>query len=149
MTVELKGVVIAQSVNNFNIEAVQEVIAQSVKQITAEMGKALMSGLQEKLNFKGLAEKHISITHKEELSASDGKTQMIYKKLFIATNEHIQKNSPPLVMTFAMMNDQAGNTESAGMFLGTFVLPAVKPLIEKLKIEQPEALDHKEIWVQK
>lgn len=145
MNVESKGLGITQ---NINIEAVQEVMAQGVKQITAEMLKALMSGLQEKLDFKGLAEKHISTIHKEELSASNEKTQMIYQKLFIATNEHIQKHSQPLVMTFAMMNQQTGNVESAGMFLGTFVLPAVKSIIEKLKVEQPGAIDNKEIWGQ-
>ena len=143
MNVESKGLGVTQRVN---IEAVQEMVAQSVKQITAEMIKALMSGLQEKLDFKGLAEKHISTTHKEELSASDEKIQMIYQKLFIATHEHIQKYSQPLVMTFAMMNQQTGNVESGGMFLGTFVLPVVKSMVEKLKVEQPEALDNKEIW---
>jgi hypothetical protein len=47
-----------------------------------------------------------------------------------------------------LLNQQTGNVESAGMFLGTFVLPAVKSIIEKLKVEQPEALDNKEIWGQ-
>lgn len=143
LNVESKGFAIAQ---NINIEAVQEVMAQGVKQITAELLKALMSGLQEKLDFKGLAEKHIATTHKEELSASDEKTQMIYQKLFTATREHIQKYSQPLVMTFAMINEQTGNLESAGMFLGTFVLPIVKSIIEKLTVEHPEALDNEEIW---
>ena len=143
MNVESKGLEVARGIN---IIAVQEMVAQSTKQITAEMIKALMSGLQENLDFKGLAEKHISTTCKEELSASDEKIQMIYQKLFNATHEHIQNYSQPLVMTFAMMNQQTGNVESAGMFLGTFVLPAVKSIIEKLKVEQPEALDNKEIW---
>jgi hypothetical protein len=137
MNVESKGLVVTQSIH---IEAIQEIVAQTVKQITSEMLNALMSGLQEKLDFKGLAEKHISITHKTELSASDEKTQMIYQKLFIATHEHIQKHSQPLVMTFAMMNQQTGNKESAGMFLSTFVLPAVNSIIGKLEVEQPEAL---------
>lgn len=140
MNVESKGLGITQ---NIHIEAVQEVMAQGVKQITEEMLKALMVGLQEKLDFKGLAEKHISTTLNEDLSASDEKTRIIYQKLFLATHEHIQKHSQPLVMTFAMMNEQTGNAESAGMFLGTFVLPAVKSIIEKLKVEQPGALDNK------
>lgn len=143
MNVEPQRLDMAQGVN---IVAVQEIVAQTVKSITAEMVKALMSGLQEKLDFKGLAEKYISVKHKEEISLSDEKTQMIYQKLFLATHEHIQKNSQHLVMTFAMMNQQTGNVESAGMFLGTFVLPAVKSMIEKLKVEQPEALNDKGIW---
>lgn len=131
---------------NINIKAVQEIVTQTVIQISTEMVKALMVGLQEKLDFKGLAEKHISITHQEELSASDTKTQMIYRKLFMATQEHIKTHSQPLTMTFAMMNQQTSNNETAGMFLGAFVLPAVHSVIERLKIEQPEALDTQEIW---
>lgn len=131
---------------SINIEVVQKVVAEAVTQITTEMVKALMSGLQENLDFKKLAEKHISPTLKEELSASDEKIQMIYQKLFLATFEHIQKNSAPLVTTFALMSHQTNNMESAGMFLGTFVLPKVNSIIEILKVEQPEALDNKEIW---
>lgn len=129
-----------------NIEPVQVIIAQTVKEITLEMVKALMSGLQEKLDFKGLAEKYISVKHKEEISESDEKIQMVYEKIFQASLEHIQKNSPPLVMTFAAINQQTGNPESAGMFLGTFVLNAVKSMVEKLKLEQPEVIEDKGIW---
>lgn len=137
---------IVSTAQSINIEAVQEMVAQSVKQITMEMVKVLKSGLQAKLNFKGLAEKNVSSTLKEQLSASDEKTRMIYQKLFNATNEHIQKNSPPLVTTFAMMNAQTSNAGTDSMFLGTFVLPEVKSLIEKLRVEQPEALENKDIW---
>lgn len=143
MLAEFKDLEINQVVN---IEAVQEEVAQSVKQITVEMIKALMSGLAEGLDFKGLADKHISTTFKQELSASDEKIQMIYQKLFDATHEHIQQYSMPLTLTFGMMNQQTGNAESADMFLGSFVLPAVNSLIEKLSAEQPEALNNKEIW---
>lgn len=143
MSIELKRI---ESAAGVYIEATQEIISQNVKQITAEMVKALMLGLQEKLNFKELAEKHISITHKNDLSASDATIQMVYQKLFMATNEHIQKHSQPLVMTFAMMNQQTGNPEAAGMFLGTFILPTVHSIVEKLKADYPEALDDKRIW---
>jgi len=129
-----------------NIESIQNVVAHEIIQISQEMVKALMAGLQENLDFKGLAEKHISAEYKQKLSSSDAKIQMIFQKLFIASQEHIQKHSQPLVMTFAMMNQQTGNKESADMFLGTFVLESAKSVFEKLKNEQPEALENKEIW---
>ena len=141
MTVESTGAALAKSVN---IEAVKEMVAQAVKQITMEMIKALMAGLRENLDFKGLAARHISSTHNEELSSSDEKVRMVYQKLFLATQEHIQKHSPSLVTTFAMINQQTGN--SSDKFLCAFVLPAARSMTEKLKkAEQSQALT-KEIW---
>lgn len=143
MSVNLQNPCVTQS---FSVEAVQTIVLQTANQIAMEMVRALMSGLQEKLNFKGLAEKHTVVTLEQDLAATDAKTQMVYQKLFTVTNEHIRQHSQPLVTTFAMMNQQTNNDQSAGMFLGSFVLPATKAMIEKLQSEQPESLECSEIW---
>ena len=140
MNVESKG---AQTVS---ISAVQDVVAEGVKDATDKIGKALMKGLQEKLNFKGLAEKHISATYVKDLSSCDEKTQMVYRKLFAATSEHIQTKSQLLVMSFQMMNQQTGNAKAHELFLQSFVLPAAKSVVQRLEAEHPKALENKEIW---
>ncbi len=129
----------------FEIEAVQEIVATTVKNISLKMVQALMSGLQESLDFKKLAEKYINVKLSEELSESDDKVKMVSKKLFLATEEHIQKNSPPLVQAFEKMKKQTSET-AVRQFLGSFVLPAAKEMVEKLKVEQPGALECSDIW---
>jgi hypothetical protein len=110
------------------------------------MVKALMAGLQEQLDFKKLAEKHIPATLKQDLSQLDEKTQMIYQKLFIEISVYIPNHSNPLALTLMLMNEQTENTESAGLFVGTFLLPHTKSLIAKLNDQFPEAINNTALW---
>lgn len=130
----------------FSIESVQKIVAEATSQITQQMVRALMDGIKTNMNFKQLAEKHINVQLTDLLSNSDKKTQMVYKKLFAATLEHIQRNSPPLMMTFEQIIKQMEDTEGDKKFLGSFVFQAVAPMIKKLQEEQPEALERAEIW---
>lgn len=41
----------------YDIQVVQKIIAESTKNVTTAMMQALINGIQEKLNVKGLAEK--------------------------------------------------------------------------------------------
>jgi hypothetical protein len=138
----------APAIQSLNIPAVQEMVSESVRQTTSVMVTALMLGMRERLDFKGLAEKNIHPELNEELRAHTQKVQMVYQKLFSATKEHIINFSPPLMMTFEKINAQTGKPESADLFLGSFVLSAAKKLVDKLTAEQSAALasENKDIW---
>ena len=129
-----------------NIAAVQEMVAQTVKQLSVDMVQALIAGHSEKLNFKQLADKHISRNLNEQLDSSDEKTKLVYEKLFTATKKHIERFSPPLVQTLTMIDFQTNNAEDSILFLGSFVLPAARTLIENLKSTPPEVLENINIW---
>lgn len=128
------------------LEAVKNLVAKSVIQITVKMMTALIASLGEKIDVKTLAERHIVKTLNEDVSESDKVVQKVYSKLFAATNEHILMHSLPLSMTLSGINLQTRNVKSGDMFLGSFVLPEAKSLIETLKVEQPWALEELEIW---
>lgn len=143
MTLELRASVSTQTVS---IESVQKIVAETTSKVTQEMVQALIVAHQTKMNFKELAEKHINVQLADQLSKSDAKSQMVYKKLFDATLEHIQRNSQPLKTTFEQIIKQTGDAEGDKKFLGSFVFPAVAPMINKLQTEQPEVLERPEIW---
>ncbi len=131
---------------SFEIEAVREIVAETAKNITMKMVQALISGHQENFGIIQLAKKHINVKLREELSESDDKVKMVSKKLFLATHKYIQNFSKPLQKTFRKMKEQTDNETAGRQFLGSFVLPAAKEMVEKLKVEQPGALECSEIW---
>jgi hypothetical protein len=136
----------AQS-TTFNIQLVQEIVAQSTKNVTQAMLSALILGLQANLNFKGLAEKHINVKLDEELSKSDEKTQMTYKKLFAATQEHINNySSEVLGKTLSTIQVATGNLDTSNQFLGSFVFVEIPLMINKLSHQIPDSLERKDIW---
>jgi hypothetical protein len=112
--------------NNPSLQSINlnEVVAHEAHQITMTMVRALMSGLQEKLNFAQLADKHIDVKLEENVNGSDQKTQEIFQKLLTATMIHIHEFSPPMIQTFTMINTQTPN--SAGQFVGSFVWPVTQ-----------------------
>jgi|GEM_PF-2988273 len=126
---------------NFNPEDVKEKISETVKLITLQMVSALMLALQDKLDFKRFAEKHIRPQIENEISLCDQKTQMVFQKLLFVTLKHVNENSPPMQMTFVKINDVIEN--GTPLFLGSFVLPAAKILIEKLESQK---LDVNEVF---
>lgn len=135
-----------QATQNLHVpyENVNIMINNASNQITMEMVRALMSGLQEKLDFKQLAEKHINPLVEVEIESSDGKTQMVFQKLLMATFQYVQTNSKPIEMTFVKINDVIPG--GSAKFLSSFVLPATKSLIATLEVEEPEALNAPELW---
>jgi hypothetical protein len=130
----------------FAIETVQKIVAETTNHITGEMLKALMLGLQEKMSFKQLAERHIIPNLTEKVNTSDQKTQNVYQKLFKSTLENLQRNCPPLVQTLAAIAADTKKETAGGDFLGSFVFKATEPMINKLQAEQPGAVEDLEIW---
>lgn len=131
----------------YDIQVVQEIVAESTKNVTQAMMLALMGGLQEKLSFKELAEKHINPKLDEDLSESDEKTRMVYHKLFAASQEHINQFSAQFLgATLLTIQMDTENTDAPRQFLGSFVISETKNTVEKLLDRAPESLEDQEIW---
>lgn len=139
-------VTIQPNIPSYNIEIVQKVVAETTNQITMTMVQALVIGLQEKQNFIQLSEKHIIKDLSEKITKSDEKVQRVYQKLFKATLEHIERNSPPVFQTLAAINVVTRRETAGGEYLGSFVFRATEPMITKLQAEQPGAVDDARIW---
>lgn len=114
-------------------------LSESSKAITMLMVQRLLDGLKDKLDFKALASRHISVTLEADLNASSQKTQTVYQKLFEATFHFVQQNSQDvLIPAFSMMEKQCGEADISGKFLGSFVYSEAK----KLLLEIPESLTY-------
>jgi hypothetical protein len=126
---------------------VQQIVSETVIQITAIMMKALMETDQtDAQGFKSLAERHVLPNLEQDINGCSTLTQKIYKKVFQATLEHIRNYSPPLRLTLEIINSQMRDPSSSGKFLGSFVYLATTSLIDRLDKEQPDARRHEEIW---
>jgi hypothetical protein len=130
--------------SNFNPEAVKFLINETANQVTKKMVEALIEGLKEKLDFKQLAEKHINLQLEKDLSSSGTEIQLIFPKLLISTFNQA-KASKDLETTFAKINDVVPN--GTPLFISSFVLPAIKPLLAKIEAEQPGVLNNQAFWL--
>lgn len=135
-----------KNIPTFSIESVQTLVAQKTIDISKLMVEAIITGHQEKLNFKQLAEKHINVNLNIDLSSCDSKMTLVYRKLFNATREHAKRHSPVLCITFDIMNQQTNNDKTSDLFIASFALPATRDLIKQLQVEQPGAAECSEIW---
>lgn len=130
--------------SKFNAAAVEKIINETANQITKKMAEALIQGLKEKLSFQQLAQKHINLKLEKDLASSDANTQMIFPKLLMTTFQQA-KAYADLDTTFAKINDVIPN--GTPLFVSSFVLPALKPLLEKIETEQPGALNSPAVWL--
>lgn len=143
MNVELQGQVIASQVN---VDAVLAMVNYSRLQIAGAICQASMAAVLKRLDCKGLAEKHITKTLEEEISALDAQTQRVFQKLLLDTFEFVQNFGPIINHNILGGIEATHGEESPALFLGSFVLPAAKTLVEKLKVDHPAALEIQEIW---
>lgn len=129
-----------------HLTAEQTIIASSANELTITMLKILMQEIPLGTNFKTLAEKYTLNKLEEIVKESDVKTQMVYKKLFLTTHEHIKNFSPILQATLAEISTQTANVDAPGEFLGTFVWEKIPLVMNHLKVLAPESLENPEIW---
>lgn len=127
--------------DTYDIKVVQEIIAQSTKNISAAIGLAVIKGMQEKLSFQKLAERHINQKLDEDISNSDEKTKRMYTKLFVASNQHINQFSEQFLgVVFLGIKEDTNNADAPRQFLGSFVISEAKNTLKKLEDQAPESL---------
>lgn len=128
-----------------DVTAVQLLMAESVKSATKNILQAVMEGVKAKINFQQLAAQHTQADLMAVLAA-DQKLQPVYQKLLAAVKEHINAHSTPLAAVLAMINKQTGQETAAELFVGSFVLPEAKALVERLQKSYPQALENSSLW---
>lgn len=118
-------------------EVVRTQIDQSVVAISIEMVKAIMAGFEPKLNFKQLAEKHI--TAYTVLPAEDEKAKRVFSKLSAAfhilsvTRADSTDASPTGVIELTLcMIAQTDSEANAVKFLETFIGNETRALIKRV-----------------
>lgn len=92
------------------------------------MQTVIASDLKVEHGFKVLAKAHIKPTLSKDLDQLDQTIQDLYSSLFRTTWRYIQENSPPLLMTLGLINEQMHNEQAGGQFLGAFVYDAIMTL---------------------
>ena len=106
----------------------QWIIEQAAAIPVTIMKMIMASDMKASNGFKVLAERHIKVTLTKDLDKLDKTIQDLYGNLFRATWRYIQENSPPLLLTFGMINEQMNNEQAGGQFLGAFVYDAIMTL---------------------
>jgi flagellar biosynthesis/type III secretory pathway protein FliH len=128
------------------VEKVNEMIAEAAKEISVKIGEALVAGHEQGLNFAELAEKYIDKDLMEKVSTMEKYLLAVYKKLYVVTFDHIHKNAEPLMIAFAMIDEQTKDKNASGKFLGSFVIPFAEELVLKIHKENKEILDDEKYW---
>lgn len=127
-------------------EIVQQLLTDSATQITVVMVRAIIASVDGERKFKSLRRDLPFDILKKRISESDGKTQMVYKKLFQMTLEHIEKNAPELKSIFDIIDKDLDPDHPASYFLRAFVLSGTELAVERIKEECPDTLKNPEIW---
>ncbi len=134
------------SMSEEDVQLAQQMIADAANRIVIEMEKALIAGHEKGMDFATLAEKNLDENLMEKLATMGQHLILVYRKLFLAAHEHIQKNSEPLLVAFAMIEKQSKDEHAIGKFLGSFVIPHAEKMVMKLHDDHPNILENNEFW---
>ncbi|GAB4227235.1 MAG: hypothetical protein Tsb0021_03910 [Chlamydiales bacterium] len=135
-----------------DIEHFKQLIAYSAIEVNASILRALIEAQKSNQNLLDFVKKHINSSLESEMESADKQTEIIFDALFRATLENIQNPNldPPVILeTLGKIQQSTQDPKLATLFISSFVQTETQNLLDKLRKEEPEALEKLVSWSSK